>query len=143
MNRDLNPNDLPQLQEMGVRSALRKPLSEELLYEKIIWIFQQERVPNTPDSLKRKVRRALIHEDLDKAQFLFNQFSRNSQVIPGDAKSLEAELALAKGEYEQSRDLAIEAMALGRQYSRSPAHPRHELHPSARIRRWPQVPGKC
>ena len=110
INKNFDPSDLPQLQEMGVRTAIKKPFSDKDFFEELVWIIQQERVPNTPESIKRKIKNSIASENHEKTHILLDKFKSHGQVCPGDISCLEAEIAFEEGNFELAKIKAFEAM---------------------------------
>lgn len=106
-------SDTPLLREMGVDECQEKPFDQGTFYKVVIRAIQQNRCPTEEKSLQKKIRQLLHGKKIREAQPLMAQLYNDERVSAAVQKEVEAELYLAKEEFERARDAGIEAVKLG------------------------------
>jgi CheY-like chemotaxis protein len=105
-------SDMPLIREMGVTHVIEKPADRESIFKAIIWTVQQDRLPTDANSIEIKVRNLLLHKKVAEAQTLLQRYLDDPKIAQSRKLSLKAEFAFAREEYENCRDLAIEALKI-------------------------------
>ena len=109
-NKDFTTEDVAQLQEMGVDGALATPFEDEELMRQMLWVFQEQQNTFSVAGMKKKIRQALINENFEKADHLFEEFRLSHGDREADLLVLEAERFYAKHDYEEARRVALDAL---------------------------------
>jgi len=106
----IEKSDIPLLREMGVADVIDKPINKEEILEKIIWNYQQNKRPTDQMAMERKMREALRDRKAGKASEILARYKADPQISYGNKVLIEAEFAYFDKQYEEARDLAIEAI---------------------------------
>ena len=106
----LSEEDIPLVQEMGVASIVKKPLSRDELTKSVVYVVQQDRMPTKAQVLEDKIRRLLEAKKYKEALQLREKFKRNRDIPEGKKKIIEAEFAYSEAKFEKARDLAMEVL---------------------------------
>jgi CheY-like chemotaxis protein len=106
----IKTSDMPLIRELGVANLALKPLEKATFLKAVIWTIQQDRIPSDIHALENKIRMLLNCKELKAVEVLLTKYFNNS-AAQGSRKSIfKAELAYAKEQYREARDLAIEAV---------------------------------
>jgi DNA-binding response OmpR family regulator/Tfp pilus assembly protein PilF len=108
----LEEQDELLVKEMGAAGLVKKPVRNENLTRMIAKIMRQESFPTDYATLERKIRAALETEKFDAAIELFKNFEAIPNKPPGITAVISAEISYIKGDYEASKNFAVEAFRL-------------------------------
>ena len=108
----IQSEDMPFVREMGVAAIVNKPVDRALLLRTLVNTVMQDRAPTDQYALERKIRELLVAKNLKDARELFDHYKSNDKVPVGMKKTMEAEICLASGEFENARNFGIEAIKM-------------------------------
>jgi DNA-binding response OmpR family regulator len=106
----LKPVDMGLIREMGVANLALKPFERITILKTIIWTIQQDRLPTESQSMEIKIRACFTRRDIDGAEELLGLYLNHPDVSASHKAIMRAEYAFIKESYEESRDLAIDAI---------------------------------
>ena len=106
----IKTSDMPLIRELGVANLALKPLEKATFLKTIIWTIQQDRTPSDIHAMENKIRTLLSCKEIKSAETLLAKYSISPSAQPSRKAIFKAELAYAKEQYREARDLAIEAV---------------------------------
>jgi tetratricopeptide (TPR) repeat protein len=106
----IKTSDMPLIRELGVANLALKPLEKVTFLKAVIWTIQQDRIPSDIYSMENKIRMLLNCKEIKAAELLLTKYLDNSAAQASRKSIFKAELAYAKEQYREARDLAIEAV---------------------------------
>ena len=109
----IKTSDMPIIRELGVANLALKPLEKVTFLKAVIWTIQQDRIPSDIYSMENKIRMLLNCKEIKAAELLLTKYLENSSAQASRKSIFKAELAYAKEQYREARDLAIEAVKHG------------------------------
>lgn len=106
----IKPADMPLIREFGVANLALKPLEKSRFIKTIVWTIQQDRTPSDLQTLENKFRTLLNAKAIQPAEKLLGQYLSDPAAKSGRKAVFRAELAYAKEQYSEAKDLAIDAV---------------------------------
>lgn len=108
----IEKNDQPLVKEMGVANISSKPFSKKDFITDLIWTIQQERLPTETQTMERKLRQLMAAKNDKELAALKVRFTQDPKVPLSRKKTVEAEYAYHKKDFQKARDVGIEALKL-------------------------------
>lgn len=106
----IKTTDMPLIRELGVSNLALKPVEKARFLKTVVWTIQQDRTPSDIHSIENKIRTLLNCKEIKSAEALLGKYLNNPSAPASRKAIFKAELAYAKEQYRDARDLAIEAV---------------------------------
>lgn len=105
----VNKEDLPIIKEMGVTLVSSKPIIRDEFIKVIVEATKEFHHPTLDRTLEEAIRSNILQKRLGVAERDLETYKARKDVSEGKKYLLRSELALAMGQYEEAKKMALEA----------------------------------